>query len=178
MPITPDNPACTPHLDKIMKLYEDGFDNLNMDGFDFFEYFKMVVEGGVNNPAMYTMAYGAAKAMGASKESLVSQSQFYIDEINKVYKVYVDNGTVKREEALKAKGGEEANLSKELNDINAEIARLTQLKQQKESTLATIDGKYAPQITDVECKLMANDIAREKIIATITTVVDGINKNL
>lgn len=30
MAITPDNPACAPHMDKIMKLYEDGFNGLNL----------------------------------------------------------------------------------------------------------------------------------------------------
>ena len=51
--ITPDNPACVPHLDKIMALYEEGFNSLNMDGYDFFEYFQAVVQTGLNNPSMY-----------------------------------------------------------------------------------------------------------------------------
>jgi len=179
-PITPDNPACAPHMDKIMGLYEKGFDSLNMDGYDFYEYFQAVVQTGVNNPAMYAMALTMAKSMDStvSKETLITQSQYYIDEINKVYNGYVDNGNAKRENALKAKGNEEAALTKKLAEINDEIARLTQLRITKEAELSSIDSKYSPEITDVECKLMANDIAKERIIATITTVVDGINKNL
>jgi len=179
-PITPDNPACAPHMDKIMGLYEKGFDSLNMDGYDFYEYFQAVVQTGVNNPAMYTMALTMAQTMDKSvtKETLLSQSNFYIEEINKVYNGYVANGDAKRTSLLTAKSNEEAKLTSELTDINNEIARLTQLKITKESELSTIDGKYSPEITDVECKSMANDIAKERIIATITTVVDGINKNL
>jgi hypothetical protein len=178
--ITPDNPACTPHLDKIMALYEEGFNGLNMDGYDFFEYFQAVVQTGLNNPSMYGMALTMAKAMDSkvTKESLISQSKFYIDEINKVHDHYVINGTAKRESALKAKGNEEANLAKELEDINSEIQRLTRLKSEKESALVSIDSKYTPEITDVECKLMANDIARERILASINSVVDGIKKNI
>jgi hypothetical protein len=179
-PITPDNPACAPHMDKIMGLYEQGFEGLNMAGYDFYEYFQAVVQTGVNNPAMYSMALTMAKSMDSTvtKETLLSQSQYYIDEINKVYNGYVGNGNTKRENALKAKGNEEAALSNELTEINNEIARLTQLKITKEAELTTIDGKYSPEITDVECKLMANDIAKERIIATIQTVVDGINTNI
>jgi hypothetical protein len=176
--ITPDNPACAPHLDKIMKLYEDGFDGLDMDGYDFYEYFQMVVEAGINNAAAYNMAFTMGKTMGATKESLVEQAQFYIDEINKVHQIYVDNGTVKKESALKAKGEDEATLTKELTNINDEIARLTALKTQKESALSSIDAKYSPQITEIECKLMANDIARERILGTINTVVNGIKSNI
>jgi hypothetical protein len=178
--ITPENPACLPHMDKIMKLYEDGFNGLNLAGYDFFEFFQAVVKTGANNPAMYNMALTMAQAMDSTvtKSSLVTQSQFYIEEINKVYKTYVDNGNAKRQEALQAKGNEEASLSKDLGDINSEIARLNQLKNQKEAELSKIDSKYSPEITDIECKLMANDIAKERIIGTIKTVVDGINKNL
>jgi len=178
--ITPDNPACVPHLDKIMTLYEEGFNSLNMDGYDFFEYFQAVVQTGLNNPSMYGMALTMAKAMDSkvTKESLISQSKFYIEEINKVHSHYVSNGTAKREMALKAKGNEEANLAKELEDINSEIQRLTKLKSEKESALVSIDSKYTPEITDVECKLMANDMARERILASINSVVDGINKNI
>ena len=178
--ITPDNPACAPHMDKIMKLYEDGFSGLNLAGYDFFEYFQAVVKTGPNNPEMYKMALTMAQAMDASvtKTSLITQSQYYIDEINKVYKSYVDNGNSKRQQALQAKGNEELSLTNELTEINNEIARLNQLKSQKENELSRIDSKYSPEITDIECKLMANDIAKDRIIGSIKTVVDGINKNI
>ena len=89
-PITPENPACGPHLDKIMTLYEQGFDSLNQDGYDFYEFFKAVIEAGANNPAIYSMALTMAKAMDSkvSKESLLSQSQFYITEIRHLLLLY------------------------------------------------------------------------------------------
>jgi hypothetical protein len=177
-PITPDNPSCAPHLEKIMKLYEDGFDGLNMEGYDFFEYFKMVVGAGVNNGAAYSMAFTMGQSMGATKETLLSQAQFYIDEISKVHKHYVDNGTSKKESVLKQKGDEEVNLTTELGSINAEISRLMGLKAEKEMALASINTKHAPEITEIECKLMANDMARDRILGTINTVVNGIKTNL
>jgi hypothetical protein len=65
-----------------------------------------------------------------------------------------------------------------LTQIDADIERLTKAKAEKQAALAGIDAKYSPQITEVECKLMANDMARDRIIGTIQQVVTGINQNL
>ena len=178
--ITPDNPACAPHLDKIMELYESGFDGLNLPGYDFYEFFKSVVGGGINNPAVYDMAFNMAKGMDdtVNKPNLLTQSQHYIDEINKVHQHYANNGDQKRSEAATAKAQEELALTNELSNIDSEISRLTELRANKRIELLAIDSKYSPQITDIECKLMANDMARESIIGTIQTVVNGINKNI
>lgn len=178
--ITPDNPSCGPHLDKIMAMYEKGFDNLNQDGYDFYEYFKAVVQVGVNNPEMYKMAFTMAKTMepNVSKTSLIDQSKFYVNEITTVHKHYVQTGESKRTEMLRLKGSEESTLQQEVLDIGAEIQRLTSLKSQKEGELSTIDSKYASEITDIECKLMANDMARDSIVGSINKVVKGINDNI
>lgn len=178
--VTPDHPSCAPHLDKIMKMYEEGFDNLNQDGYDFYEFFKAVVQVGADNPAMYKMAFSMAQSMDQSvtKASLLSQAQFYISEITTVYNGYVANGQTKKNQTLADKENEESSLKQELVDIDAEIQRLSLLKRQKESELSTIDGKYANELTDVECKLLANDMAKDKLVNAINTVVNGINANI
>jgi hypothetical protein len=38
------------HLEKAIELYQSGFDNLNQPGFDFYEYYQLVMNGGVTNP--------------------------------------------------------------------------------------------------------------------------------
>jgi hypothetical protein len=177
-PITPENPACGPHLDNIMGLYENGFDGLDMEGYDFYEFFKMVVGAGANNPAAYNMAFTMAETANATKESLISQSDYYITEINKVHASYSENGSNKKQEALNAKGLEESTLMNELTGINNEIARLNMEKSKKEGQLGLVDSKYTPTLTDIECKIMANNIAKDKIISTITTVVNGIKTNI
>jgi hypothetical protein len=176
--ITPNNPACAPHMDKIMNMYEKGFEGLNIDGFDFFEFFKMVVEGDVNNPQAYTMAFSMGKTMGATKETLLSQSEYYITEIQKVHQGYVTAGNTKRQQAIAAKTGEETELKGELTNIDTEIARLTALKSQTEKHLQAIDGKYAPDIEEIECKLMANNLAMEGIVGSIQKVVTGVKNNI
>jgi len=176
--ITPNNPACVPHMDKIMNMYEKGFEGLNIDGFDFYEFFKMVVEGGVADPKVYTMGFSMGKTMGATKESLLEQAEYYITEIQKVHQGYVTAGNNKRQLAITAKDGEEETLKNELFGIDTEIARLATLKTQTEANLKTIDGKYAPEIEDIECKLMANNMAMEGIVGSIQKVVTGVKNNI
>ena len=115
---------------------------------------------------------------GVSKQSLLNQSEFYINEIDKVYKQYVSSGTQKRQETLQQKENEEGLLTLELNDINKEIIRLTALKGQKEEELSKIDGRYTPDLTEIDCKLMANDVAKDTILNSIRSVVMGIKQNL
>jgi len=178
--ITPNNLACQPHMEKIMGMYEKGFDDLNQDGYDFFEYYKAVVGGGIDNPMVYKMGFNMAKGQDGSvtKESLISQAQFYIDEIKKVHSHYDEQGTQKSREALKLKGTEESALNSELSNIDAELDRLTRLKESTKNQLSTIDAKYTPQITEIQCKLMANNMAKDSILGSIQKVVTEINKNL
>tara|TARA_R110000772_G_scaffold17946_3_gene50024 strand:+ start:162482 stop:163207 length:726 start_codon:yes stop_codon:yes gene_type:complete len=179
--LTSNSTECEPHMDKIMTMYENGFNQLNQDGYDFYEFFKGIVEAnGVDNPAIYGMAFTMATTMdkSVSKSSLINQSQFYINEIEKVHNSYVTSGKEKRSNTLLQKEAEETTLASDLVKINEEISRLTTQKRQVENSLSTIDSKYTSQITDIDCKLMANNVAKDTLVNSISSVVDGINKNI
>ena len=178
--ISPDNPSCEPHLDKIMGMYEKGFDDLNQDGYDFYEFFKSIIGAGVNNTALYPMALTMAKGMDSSvsKDSLINQSNFYITEIKKVHTHYETQGNKKNQDTIRLKDSEESALKSEVESIEAELNRLSSLKIQKEKELSSIDAKYTPQITEIGCKLMANNMAKDRILGSINSVVNGIKNNI
>jgi len=179
--LTPNSDVCEPHMDKIMSMYEEGFNKMNQDGYDFFEFFKGVVEAdGVDNPTVYKMALSMAKNMGGSvtKESLLNQADYYLKEINTVYEHYVSLGKTKRSNTLTQKENEESTLNSDLIRINNEIARLNLEKGTVQRSLETIDGKYTPQVTDIDCKLLANNLAKETLVNSITSVVNGIKNNI
>lgn len=180
VPASVDAVSCGPHLDNIMSMYEQGFDSLNQSGYDFYEYFKSVIKVGSDNPEMYKMAFTMGQSMEptVSKASLVNQSKFYIDEITSVHRHYVETGKSKLDEMVRLKESEESGLRQEIIDVEAEIERLKAIRNQKTNELSTIDGKYANEIHDVKCKLMANDVARDSIISSINKVVTGINNNI
>ena len=115
-----------PYLDKTIEVYENGLAKLNQPGYDFFEFFKSVTKGGVDNPQVYEMALEMAKGMGANitKELLMSQAEFYISEINKAYNGYLSEGNKKKNDLQTQKESENQNLSAELSTLKSQLQTL------------------------------------------------------
>lgn len=173
----PDNA----HLDKVVEMYEKGFESLNQNGYDFYEYFQAITSsGGADNPQMYQMAMtmGVAMDKTMTKTKLVSQADFYINEINKVYSHYVSSGNAKKQELVTQKNFENQNLSSELSNLREQLEALTNQIKSKENQLSLIDNKYQPTINEIDSKLRANETAKNKILSAITKVKDGINNNI
>jgi hypothetical protein len=168
------------HLEKAIELYENGFNSLNQDGFDFFEFFQSVSQGGMTNPQVYAMAYAMGTAMDKtiSKEKLMSQADFYVAEISKVYDENVSKGNSKKEGLLKQKESENQTLANELNMFQQQLEALQIQIADRQNKLHAIDGKYQPQLEEVNSKLNANVIAKNKIVEAIETVKSGININI
>ena len=173
---SPSNPSCEPHLTKIMEMYEKGFNELNQDGYDFFEYFQAIVSAGADNPAAYTMALTMATSMDktVSKEKLLSQSEFYVTEINNVYNHYVTQGQSKKNTTIQEKDNEKQQLGVDLDSLRAQAANIDAVIKEKERSLLVVESKYQPTLTDIDCKLMANDMAKNNILTGINKVKNGI----
>ncbi len=167
-------------LTKFSEMYQKGFDSLNQNGYDFYEYFQAVVHGGIDNPQIYTMAMAMGSAMdkSISKEKLLEQADFYINEIVKVYNKQVEAGNKKKEELTAQKSTENQNLIGELQNLKEQFAAVQIQIQDRESKLSLIGNKYQPQLSDIDSKLMANDFAKNKIVSTIESVKNGIVNNL
>ena len=174
------NPMCQPHMENIIKMYELGFEGLNMDGYDFFELYKAILSAGADNPAVYSMAFTMAKSMDKTitKESLASQSDFYVQEISKVHAKYVDGGSSKRSELLARKEDERKQLSTEVENLKMQLEALTVQLNNAQNNLVQIDNKYANDLLEVECKLMANDVAKNNLTASINKVKQGLINNV
>jgi hypothetical protein len=101
-------------------LYQSGFDNLNQPGFDFYEYYQLVMNGGVTKQ-IYTMAFTMANTMDKLvTKGLISQSDFYISEITKQYDGFVSKGNLK-EELEQQKTNENQSLVSELNTMREQL---------------------------------------------------------
>lgn len=172
--------SCKPYMESVMATYEKGFDDLNQEGYDFYEYYKSILATGSDNAATYQMAFQMATGLvkGLSKGLLVSQSQFYVTELNKVHQSYKSNGNAKKSQLLTAKDAEESSLKAELQTIESQIQQLEQARLQKSSLLQNIDSKYNSELRELDCKLLANDAAKDKLISSIDNVVAGINTHV
>lgn len=171
---------CGAHMESVMKLYETGFQSLNRPGIEFFEFYDAVMEAGVNDPNAYKMALKilSKSERGMTKDSLISQSQYYIDELTKVHAKYNAEGVKKKETLTSEKYAEGQRLNNDISLLRDQIQSLKNQQAAKEMQLAQIDNKYSPQINDLDCKIMANNEAKNVILASINTVVNGIKVNL
>ena len=167
-------------VSKFTDMYQKGFDSLNQAGYDFYEYFKAVMKGGVNNPAVYDMALGMAAAMDSSvtKEKLLSTAEFYLSEILKVYQNQVNSANGKKTALGSQRDLENQSLTSELENLQQQLSSLQLQIQDRKTKLSMIGDKYQPQVVDLDNKLMANDFAKNKIITDIQKVIDGINNNI
>jgi hypothetical protein len=174
------NPMCQPHMEKIIQMYESGFDGLNMEGYDFFEFYKAILSAGADNPAVYPMAFMMAQSMDKkiTRDLLITQSDFYVQEISKVHTKYVGGGNDKKNELLGRKENEREQLGTEVQNLRMQIEALTNQLNNAQNNLVQIDNKYANDLTEVECKLMANDVAKNNLLASIDKVKQGLINNV
>lgn len=166
---------CEPHMKAIMDLYDKGFEGLNRDGVEFFEFYKAVAATNFE-PGSYKMALSMLSGMEKSmtKDSLIEQSAYYIDEIQKVHSTYTNNGIAKRDEIERNKASENEQLKNDLSLLEEQLKVIKAQIESKSMALQQIDAKYAPSLEEVQCKMAANDMAKDKIISTLNKVVQDI----
>ena len=174
-------------LNEVVSVYERGVDSINMPGYDFYEFYKAVSTITNAGEQVYSMAYQMAKSMDSNitPGKLVTDADFYISKINEVHSQYSVQGQQKLN-SLDGKKNEEKN--KLMQEIENGTLQLTQLRNQLQSleseinqkrvALSTVDSKYLPQESDIRQKLLANDNARQISVTKLTTVKEGIQKNI
>ncbi len=174
------NHSSNEYIAKAIETYENGFESLNQPGYDFFEFYKTVLQGGIDNPQVYQMCFTMGNAMDKTitKEKLLQQSDFYISEITKVYNDNVNKGNIKRQDLITQKNNENQSLITELEMMKQQMEALKVQIQDRENKLSAIGGKYEPKLSEIESKLAANDIAKTILVNSIEQVKQGINNNL
>lgn len=169
-----------PFLGEIYDVYQKGFDGLNAEGFDFFEMYKSVSAVGVTNPQSYQMAFAMGKTINSnlSKEQLVEKAKFYLSEIDKVHAKYDATGNAKKLDINNKITQEKNSLSKSISDLELKIVELQKELNQKKIELEKVDLTNREDFSEIELKIEANNIAKQKIVDSINTVLTGINQYL
>ncbi len=169
-----------PFIGEVFDVYQKGFDGLNNEGFDFFELYKSVNAVGVTNPQSYQMAFTMGKTIkpDLTKEFLIEKSKFYISEIEKVYSKFHEKGSTRNKELTASITNQKNDLTKNISDLEAQIAKLQAELESKRSELSKIDIANHAQFSEIQLKIEANNIAKQKILESINLVVTGINQYL
>nr|WP_299214998.1 hypothetical protein [uncultured Allomuricauda sp.] len=173
-------PVSNDVLSTIIEMYESGFDSLNQPGYDFYEFFKAIKAVGSNDASVYKMAMSMAKGVDSkvTKSSLLKQGDFYVQEINKVHKQYQTQGDSKKVKLQNAQKAEKTNLTSEISTLEKQILDMQNQISKKKNQLQSIDSSLINDVSEIEQKIVANDMAKSKILETITTVINGIKNNL
>lgn len=176
----PTNALTNPFLNEIFEVYDKGFESLNEPGFDFFELYKSVMAVGVTNPQSYQMAFAMGKSIKSdlTKDFLLQKGSFYITEIEKVHTKYDTIGKNKKAELDNTITKEKYNLSKSISDLEAKIIELQKELEAKKIELQKIDPVNMEQLSEIQLKMDANNLAKQKILTSINTVITGINQYL
>jgi uncharacterized small protein (DUF1192 family) len=175
-----DNGALAAVLTAVQETYRNGFNSLNRQGYDFFEYYQSIKSINGTNADSYKMAYTLGKSMNPSisPESLASDSEFYITEINKVFTQFESAGKAKALEIETQKNQSKMGLKGEIEATQSEISRLQAELEQKTAQLSNIDSQFDPVLSEVNLKLEANKIARNEIVSSIEEVANNIKNYL
>ena len=174
------NNSDNPFLNEILEVYNKGFESLNQSGFDFFEMYKSVMAVGPTNPQSYQMAFTMGKTINAelSKPFLLEKASFYITEIEKVYAKYDATGNSKNKDLNNTITTQKSNLTKSIADLESQIAKLQADLEVKKTELARIDFDNKEMFAQIQQKIEANNLAKQRILESINTVVTGINQYL
>ncbi|MGL4631929.1 MAG: hypothetical protein ACRCVT_12070 [Leadbetterella sp.] len=169
-----------PHIEEIVGVYEKGFESLNSPNFDFFEFYKSVLSVGVNNAQSYQMAFAMGSALNKdlSKDFLLQKSIYYISEIEKVHKGFLNTGTTKSKEISTNIGNQKATLKSSIDDIESKIVQLQKDLIDKKAELEKLETGNSKEYVEIQQKLEANEFAKEKMLQSIKQVVNGINQYL
>ncbi|UII31275.1 OmpH family outer membrane protein [Fulvivirga ulvae] len=167
-------------LDTIVEMYEAGFDSLNRPGYDFYEFFKAIKAVGSNEPQVYKMALTMAQGVDnkVNKDTLLTQANFYINEIEKVHKQYQAQGNTKKTELQNTQATQKENLTTEITALEKQLMEIQNKISARRNELQSLDANLMAEVEEIDQKIIANDKARTKILETITTVVDGIKNHI
>lgn len=167
-------------LDTVVEMYESGFESLNQPGYDFYEFFKAVKAVNSSDPSVYKMAFTMAQGIDSevTKAKLLTQAEFYVNEIERVHKQYLAKGSSKKNNVIDSQKVKKDNLSAEISALEKKLIEIQNQISTKKNELQSIDIDLMNEVSEIDQKIVANDAARTKILETITNVVDGIKNNL
>lgn len=158
--------------------YQKVFDSLNQQGYDFYEYFQLVKTSGVDSAESYKMAFKMGEMMepAINKSKLITQADYYLVELTKVYEQNNTKGNNRLTELDGQKKTESEALANEAFLLNEQLESIKAQISSNQTKLSAIDGKYKNKLDEVNSKIKANDIAKDTLVASIEKVKSGINQ--
>lgn len=113
-----------------------------------------------------------------TKSSLLSDAKEYLDKLLQVHQENDATGNSNRGSIIGNKESDKKDLENAKNTLLMTIKDAEVKLKHTNRSLEKLDEKYQKRLHDINCKLIANDHAKEKIFNQINTIVNGITNNL
>lgn len=184
----PSTSASSVLIEDFVNRLQELIDKNNQPGFDFLEYLESLFAASQTPGAMeYQMVFNIAKKMnaGLSVPALLESSRTYKNLVENAATSTIADGQKKKETLKQELEGKRKTLNGDIESIGLQIGALEKqieaLKQDsitKTNQLAAIDKEYEPQFTDIDNKIGAMNLAKEKVISSIVDVEAGIQTHI
>jgi uncharacterized protein involved in exopolysaccharide biosynthesis len=166
-------------LNKVVEMYQKGFDALNLPGPDFWEFYTVVTKTPNPTAETYQTAFMMLGTMAdLPKNKLVEHGGYYVTKINEQHKAFAAQGNQKIADLLAKKDTEESQLKSEEATISQQIQELQKRLVNTQQNLRGVEAKYQVEHSQLVETVSANDAAKDHILGRITAVIDGIKTNI
>jgi len=166
-------------VDDLLDRYQSELEKENLEGFDFYELFGMIVDAGAT-PNAYKMAFKMGKSLNEdlSITSLNDQAQHYIDKMLAVKQSTDATGKLKLQKLDQSKKQEKQQLENSIKIDEKQLEDLQKKLNESRRKLADVDGSFTDQVNKVKSTLTANEIAGENIVDKLTIVKNGLLQHI
>jgi hypothetical protein len=181
----PSSISSTPNQADVQKMTEKIYnflESINKPGVDFLEFWNAVeaMEGGVV-PANIKNAFVAIKMMSGNavtKDVLLSTGNAYVSELTDAINQDIAGKTKTKKDLQKSLDLEKVSLESQIKSLRDQIQTLDNELKQKESALSQINGKYAPQMQEVDSSITCGSTALNLVINEIKNFIALIEQNI
>lgn len=168
---------CDVEVKQVVEQYEAHLEKVNLDGYDFYEFYKSVMSIGIDNVSAYPIIFKTAQTIYSdlTAQKITETGQYYIQEITKAFVEFDTLCSEKLQKLEEQKASEKEFAQLKLNEINSKIQTLQAEYNETINELNSVDSKYIVETERVKCLSFANNTVKGNLEQTINKVISNIN---
>ncbi|RAJ77428.1 hypothetical protein CLV59_107195 [Chitinophaga dinghuensis] len=161
---------------KVLEMLE----KLNEPGVDFFEVWNAAAEMGAVDANTLKAAFTSLKYVDKTltKEKLTATGKRYADQLQDIISRETTQKQQQKQSVEQQQVKEKESLVTEIQELERKLNELRQQLDNKQKDLREINGKYEPQLRDIDNKIAIGNNAVAEVIADIRKALDLIESNI
>lgn len=168
---------CDAEVKSVLEEYEKMLADNNQEGYDFFEFYKTIMENDPHNIPLYQMVFNIAKSVdkNITSDRLRSSADFYLNLINNSYTNFDNECTNRLNQLDSEKEQRKVELTERLKTLETQMENIKIEIENNLKTLGSIDNEYAAKIETNNCFKYANTVIKDKMVESLSLVKNNIN---